>query len=272
MFIRRIHQQCLLRVSRPGGGNFVRTPVCLCILFHCRGSGVSEQTAACASGRPESRKGRGMIIDSSTTFGELRNMLPSTGNRRVPGVKQLRGKADLLLKKDTASGTIEIFDNGFFIFEECGKSTVYGVDRCASMKTYDSYAKSEMTDELDPYPWDLILESAASARLGHNFESREQNQSEISIDAEESQNNSALSVRPEHEIREEEEEQTLRRSSRNQAIAKEYASLREDQKEMIDLYFVKRMRQEDIAKLLGITQSRVSRRITTIEKRLKKFL
>ena len=213
-----------------------------------------------------------MKIDSSTTFGELRNALPSTGNRRVPGVKQLRGKADLLLKKDTASGTIEIFDNGFFIFEECGKSTVYGVDRCASMKTYDRYAKNEMTDELDPYPWDLILESAAAARLDHNAESREQSQSEISIDAEESQNNPALSVRPEHEIREEEEERTSQRIARCKAIAKEYESLREDQKEMIKLYFVKKMRQEDIANLLGIDRTSVTRRIATIRKHFSKYV
>ena len=186
-----------------------------------------------------------MKIDSNTTFGELRNALPSTGNRRVPGVKQLRGKADLLLKKDTASGTIEIFDNGFFIFDECGKSTVYGVDRCASMKTYDSYAKSGMTDELDPYPWDLILESAASARLGHNFESREQSQSEISFDAEESQNNPALSMRPEHEIREEEEAAVKYRRDKYQKMGSIYEGLTEKQRQAIVLKRVEKLTQEE---------------------------
>ena len=123
-------------------------------------------------------------MNSITTFGELRNALPSTGKSRVPGITQLRKKAVCLLARETDSGMIEIFDNGFFIYEECGRQTVFAVDRCASMKTYDSYAKDVMTDELDPYPWDLILESAAAARLDHNAESREQSQSEISIDAE----------------------------------------------------------------------------------------
>ena len=212
-----------------------------------------------------------MKIDSSTTFGELRNALPSTGNRRVPGVKQLRGKADLLLKKDTASGTIEIFDNGFFIFEECGKSTVYGVDRCASMKTYDSYAKSEMTDELDPYPWDLILESAASARLGHNAESREQSQSEISIDAEESQNNPALSVRPEHEIRGGEEEMEMLRLAKKQKLQNALKKLTDKQRKIMMMDRVEKLTQEQIAERMGISRRTLREHLEAIEKKLNRF-
>ena len=212
-----------------------------------------------------------MIIDSSTTFGELRNMLPSTGNRRVPGVKQLRGKADLLLKKETASGTIEIFDNGFFIFEECGKSTVYGVDRCASMKTYDSYAKSEMTDELDPYPWDLILESAASARLGHNAESREQSQSEISIDAEESQSNPALSVRPEHEVKEEEEAAAEMRAAKIARMKKAMEKLTDRQREIMSLYHIQKLTQEEIAAKLGIRQQSVLDVLKAGKRKIQKY-
>ena len=212
-----------------------------------------------------------MKIDSSTTFGELRNALPSTGNRRVPGVKQLRGKADLLLKKDTASGTIEIFDNGFFIFEECGKSTVYGVDRCASMKTYDRYAKNEMTDELDPYPWDLILESAAAARLDHNAESREQSQSEISIDAEESQNNPALSVRPEHEIREEDEQIAMLRLARKRKLKEALKKLTEKQREIMIMDRVEKLTQEQIAARMGISRRTLREHLGAIEKKLKKY-
>ena len=225
------------------------------------------------SGHSGHEPGKGLrIMKNIKTFGELRNALPSTGKSRVPGINQLRRKAELFFRRETATGFIEIFDNGFFIYEECGRQTVYAVDRCASMKTYDSYAKDVMTDELDPYPWDLILESAAAARLDHNAESREQSQSEISIDAEESQNNPALSVRPEHEIREEEEERTSQRIARCKAIAKEYESLREDQKEMIKLYFVKKMRQEDIANLLGIDRTSVTRRIATIRKHFSKYV
>ena len=212
-------------------------------------------------------------LSGFTTYGELKNALPSTGRGRVPGINQLRDKAVCLLSKKTASGTVEIFDNGFYIFMECERETVYGVDRCEWPSTYTEDGKgSKKPLDFSPYPWDLILESAGSARLAHNADSREVYRGEISIDAPESENNIALSVRPEHEIREEEDETAALRRERNRGVAQEYAHLRDDQKELIDLYFVRRMKQEDIAKLLGITQGRVSRRIATIQKRLKKFL
>ncbi len=60
-----------------------------------------------------------ITIDFSgiTTYGELKKRLPSTGEGRIPGVNQLRKKAAVVLCKETDSGIIEIFDNGFFIFE-----------------------------------------------------------------------------------------------------------------------------------------------------------
>ena len=207
-------------------------------------------------------------MNNITTFGELRNALPSTGKSRVPGITQLRKKAVCLLARETDSGMIEIFDNGFFIYEECGRQTVYGVDRCASMKTYDSYAKDEMTDELDPYPWDLILESAAAARLDHNAESREQNQSEISIDAEESQNNPALSVRPEHEIREEEEDMTERKSLMLSAMKEGIKKLKPRQREILELRYGQELTFEEIGKRMGIANR--GNVYTNCERALKK--
>ena len=155
--------------------------------------------------------GNNTIIDLSgiTTFGELKNALPSTGDGRVPGINQLRRKASVVLRKESGSGIIEIYDNGFYTYEECGsRPTVFGVDRCERPETYTYSGRKEAGVE-DPnfsqLPWDLILESAGAARLSHNADSRDEYQAEISMDAPESENNIQLSVKPEHEIREEEE-------------------------------------------------------------------
>ena len=216
-------------------------------------------------------------IDFSTitTYGELKKVLPSTGTSRVPGINQLRKKAVLLLHRETESGIIEIYDNGFFSFEECGSLTVYGVDRCERQETY-SYSGKRIAGEEDPdfspYPWEMILESAGTSRLNHNSESREQSYSEISIDAPESEDNPVLSVKPEHEIQEEEEDARERRQRKCEKVAREYTRLREDQKQLIDMYFIRKMRQEDIARILGIDQGSVSRRIATVKKRFEIFL
>ena len=141
-------------------------------------------------------------LTNLSTYGELKALLPSTGTNRVPGINQLRKKAVRLLIKETASGTIEFFDNGFFIFMECDNWTVYGVDRCEWPSTYTEDGKGgKQPQDFSRFPWELILESAGSARLAHNGESREEYQGAISIDAPESENNIALSVRPEHEIK-----------------------------------------------------------------------
>lgn len=208
-----------------------------------------------------------------TTFGELRNALPSTGDRRVPGYKQLREnkKTKLFMKKETATGAIEIYDNGFFILEECGRSTVYGVDRCADMKTYDRFAKSRITDELDPYPWDLILASAASSRLDHNCESREESQSEISIDAPESENNPALSVRPEHEKREEEETIQIYREERMQKMKTIYSGLTDKQREAVLLKRVEKLNQEEIAARMGLSRTAIRKHLAFAEKKINLF-
>ena len=213
-------------------------------------------------------------LGTISTFGELKNALPSTGTGRVPGIKQLCKKAAVILRKETGSGIIELYDNGFFTFEEFGHTTVYGVDRCEWSSTYtegDKNTGREMLDFAD-YPWEMILEAAGSARLGHNADSREEYQEEISIDAPESENNIELSVRPEHEIRDEEEEVREHRQKRGEGVKKEYASLRDDQKQLIEMYFIKKMRQEDIAMVMGIDRTAVTHRIATIKKRLQKFL
>lgn len=214
-------------------------------------------------------------LNNINTYGDLKKALPSTGTGKVPGINQLKQKASVLLRRETGSGIIEIYDNGFFTFEECGsRPTVFGVDRCSWKDTYSDVQTSrhEITTELDPYPWDMILESAGSARLGVNNERRQGYLSDYSLDSLEYLDNIAFSVQPEHEIREQEEEYQLHREKKNLLIAKEYADLRGDQKEIIDMYFIKKMKQEDIADQLGIDRTAVTHRIRTIKKRFRKYL
>ena len=215
------------------------------------------------------------IIDLSgiTTFGELKKVLPSTGTCRVPGINQLRKKANVLLRRETDSGIIEIYDNGFFTFEECGRPTVYGVDRCERRETYTYSGKrvaGEEDPDFSPYPWEMILESAGTARLAHNSESREEYQEEISIDAPESENNIALSVRPEHEIREEEEAMAEWRKARIERLRHSMEKLTDRQREILTLYYVEEMTQEEIAAKLGVRQQSVLDVLNAGRKKMQK--
>lgn len=220
--------------------------------------------------------GNNTIINLSgiTTYGELKNALPSTGTCRVPGINQLRKRANLLLRRETESGVIEIYDNGFFTFEECGHPTVYGVDRCERRETY-TYSGKRVANEEDPdfspYPWEMILESAGTARLAHNSESREEYQEEISIDAPESENNVALSVRPEHEIREEEEAEAEWHEAKVKQMKTILAGLTEKQLEAITLKRAKGLTQEQVAEVMGISRTAVRKHLSYAEKKIDQF-
>ncbi len=209
-----------------------------------------------------------------TTYGDLKKALPATGTARVPGIKQLQEKARVLLHKETETGVIEIYDNGFYTYKECEKLTVFGVDRCERPETYAYSGKRETgmeNPDFSPYPWELILESAGAARLTHNEESREENYTEISIDAPESENNIVFSVRPEHEVREEEDDAVEWRAAKFKRMQAILAGLTEKQREAIMLKRAEGLTQEQIADKMGISRTAVRKHLSYAEKKIEKF-
>jgi len=77
---------------------------------------------------------------------------------------------------------------------------------------------------------------------------------------------------PEQDRREREESENEYRLARNRLIAKEYESLTNRQKMLIDLFFVKKMHQKDIALLMNDEQSNISHKLRRILLKFKKFL
>lgn len=213
-------------------------------------------------------------VNHSTTFGELKRLLPSTGKERVPGITQLRKNAVVVLHAKTESGIVEVYDNGFFTYMEDGHITVYAVDRCTVLEWY-SCTGEKITSEganLSELPWTMPLEIAGSNRLEHNSDSRQDSRSDFSINSPASANNLKFSVRPEHEIREEREEQAHIRACKNRMIAAEYSKLRPRQKKLIRMVFFEKMRHEDVAAALGIDRTSVSHSVDALKKRFEKFL
>ena len=118
----------------------------------------------------------------------------------------------------------------------------------------------------------MPLEIAGSNRLEHNSDSRQDSRSDFSLNSPASANNLKFSVRPEHEIREECEEQAHNRACKNRMIAAEYSKLRPRQKKLIRMVFFEKMRHEDVAAALGIDRTSVSHSVDALKKRFEKFL
>ena len=213
-------------------------------------------------------------FENITTYGELLRALPCTGTGKVPGYRKLAETASVVLRVKNAWCYLEVYDNGFYTYMEEGRITVYAVDRCSVLKWHSCTGEVLTSEEVDltGLPWPIPLEIAGTNRLNHNSDSREESRAEFSLNAPASENNPTYSVLPEQDQREQDESEKEYRLSRNRLIAEEYESLTNRQKMLIDLFFVKKMRQKDIALLMNDEQSNISHKLRRIWHRFKKFL
>ena len=108
--------------------------------------------------------------------------------------------------------------------------------------------------DLGEYPWEVILESAGSARLDINAENRHMYRKELSMDVPAAENNIDFSVPPEHEQREPEEEEANRKEEMLGAMRKALELLDPRQAEILQLRYGEGMKYEEIGKRMGITK------------------
>ena len=212
-------------------------------------------------------------VTQSTTFGELKRMLPGTGKERVPGITQLREKAVVVLHAKTESGVIEVYDNGFYTYKENGHSTVFAVDRCTVLKWHSCIGEESTTDgeNLDTLPWPMPLEIAGANRIEDSYSVIERRHQLMYLDDPASSNNILFSVRPEHEIREEAESEEDYRKGRILLMREALQKLTSKQKEILILFHLKNMTQEEISETLGISRRTVREHLWKAEKKIKDF-
>ena len=212
-------------------------------------------------------------VTKSTTFGELKRLLPGTGTGRVPGIKKLRETAVVVLQCKTNSGNIEVFDNGFYIFAESGNVTVYAVDRCSALTwrfCTDEKSTSEGED-LDKLPWTMPLEIAGANRIEDSHSVTERRHQMMYLDDPASTNNILFSVRPEHEINDEKAGEEEYRMKQILLMQKAMKELTPKQNEILILVYLKGMSQAEAAVALGVSRRTVREQLSAAEKKIKKF-
>ena len=211
-------------------------------------------------------------ITQSTTFGELKRLLPSTGTGRVLGITQLRENAVVVLHAKTESGVIEVYDNGFYTYMENGHITVYAVDRCTVLE-WRSSTGEVLTSEganVSELPWTMPLEIAGTNRLEHNSDGRQDSRVVFSLNTRASANNLKFSIRPEHEIREEQEAEEELRKERIFLMRKAMKKLTPKQKVILCLAHMDNLTQNEIAVKLHIRRTTVQEQLDAAEKKIKK--
>lgn len=211
-------------------------------------------------------------VNPSTTFGELRKLLPSTGTARVPGINRLKENAAVIIRAKTETGFVEVYDNGFYTYKEDGHITVYAVDRCTVLEWNSCTGEklSSQNADVSKLPWTMPLEIAGYNRLEHNSDSRQESKTDYSLNAAASDNNLLFSVRPEHEIREERESEEETRQKRSALVREALKKLTPKQKEILILVHLKDMTQKEVADALCISRRTLREHLDTAEKKFKK--
>ena len=207
------------------------------------------------------------------TLGELKAVLPETGSAKAPGIQQLRATSIPILQENTDCGTIEVYDNGFYLYIEGKRFTVDGVDRIKKLAWH--FCNDEVSfvegEALDQLPWPIPLEITGANRIQQNAANTVKQHEPSQPNDPASVNSLAFSVKPEHEARELWETEEECKAHRCQLIASEFARLRSSQRELLQLLLEGRTKS-DIAMLLHTDPSDISHRIARIASRFEKYL
>jgi len=211
---------------------------------------------------------------SKLTYLELKKLLPSTKHiKRLPFPLQLRNmKSNLLFSYKLSGCTIEVYDNGLYIYSSNGRETTYAVDRCNTI-TYSFDTGTQLVDEseLGKFKWYIPLAQKGESRLEINSERTLDSIGKKPYENEIWRTN--FTVNPFEELEEKRElEQDYAR------VRKAYTFLTSRQKQAVILYLKnerkskeQRLNQTELGRQMGISHQVYSKLLKTAFKRLKKY-
>lgn len=211
---------------------------------------------------------------------------PLVKAKRRPGAVQLRENVPCIAKLELEGFSLELFANGYCIYDNGDRKTVLWVPDCGSTtyyfgqlreneKQYQDQKSEVGEDILGPAPWYNALMIAGENSIERNLEhpkSAGTRSDEDDDEWEEKANYRWVSCThfdsPEEALLKKEEAEEIR--------TKVAGSLRKKQHDAVKAYFFDELTQEEAADALGISQSSFNERLSnaksTLEKKLKNFL
>lgn len=206
------------------------------------------------------------------TYGQLEAMLPSTGNNRIPGCRQILCLgAEPILKAHTDNSVITVFSNGFYLYETSKQHTVFAVDRVCQRRRDAALDKAK--DKLAGQDWYGPLEAAALYRLEDNSNSRENDHRQkyfTTDNADRCDRRLAKAAVADDLLTQMVEAEE--KSERAKALRDGLRKLTKKQRQVVILTYYKGLTQEQIAGMMGISQASVSVTLKRGEKNLKNIL
>ena len=213
--------------------------------------------------------------DTSTivTLRDLKDRLPSTNGMQLPTAKQLREHDQLLLFQPLYDGNLHVFTSGFAVYRAGKHTAVLRVDRVSTY--FYEFATTDKPISLDDQPWATALTLAAEKRM-EDFQADRLSRRCVGFaddyDDEDSEDRKPSDAKVLAGTDDVEETVACRMDDR---MKKLLACLTARQRQVITMYYIDDMKQQEIADTLGIARRVVGHTledaIAKIQKNLEKF-
>lgn len=210
--------------------------------------------------------------EDELTLRQLRAYIASTKSvKHMPTAKALRGSEDLIVKRKVRDAVIEVYANGFAIYQKPCHQTVIRMDYVGKV-TYEEYSSDGKTKEthtfdLEDEKWSVAVMMTGEKRMEMRYEEK-QARTMISLtgtgfcdDEDSEQENMEIDagIDVENIVLEADERRRM------------LAVLSEHQRDIVEKYYIEGMSQQEIADIFGIGQRTVSTLLKRSLKKIKKF-
>ena len=208
-----------------------------------------------------------ITTNPSITLGQLKTMIHSTAGRHLPTAKQLREHDQLLLFQPLYDGNLHVFTSGFAVYRAGKHTAVLRVDRVSTY--FYEFATTDKPISLDDQPWATALTLAAEKRM-EDFQADRLSRRCVGFaddyDDEDSEDREPSDAKVLAGTDDVEEVVAGRMDDR---MKKLLDCLTERQRQVVTMYYIDDMKQQEIADALGITKPAVCIALQSAVNRLK---
>lgn len=198
-------------------------------------------------------------MNAHITLAQLFTLVPKKISGKVPTPKYLReNDTPIAISEDS---TAICFTSGYVWYKATCGDTVFQIHRCTSY-TYDSVDENNTfsisKEEMLSMEWFFAVMIIGESRAEHNQADREEVKHRIDLNYEDND--------PWESISDNETEMPI---FQNAAITELLSVLTERQKEIIIMYYINELKQQEIADFLGISIQSVCKTLKTAIKKLR---
>ena len=209
-------------------------------------------------------------IDPLTlSFGQLKQMLPSTAGQKLPVPLVLeQAPPEILFRHENGDMAITVFTNGLYLYQRDRRRTVFAVDRCKQLiyRYQDDEVRIIPESKFSDGPCLIPLFLKGDERLNHNMEAYEEYQQAFSLSRDVDDWNESVHVKSV----EENFFDTLEEFEKEAKMQNALEQLTERQRQILRMYFENGLNRRQIAAVLHLSPSSVRDHINAAMENLRK--